>query len=219
MNEISEIIESLPVSKQLNAHSKKHELTLEIPKPCIIAQRNVIRNDDRSNSFHKSSEDSAHSNLIHIAKVIQVCAQGVTTGLSIGITILLFNPSQEFRIDVSKLLMAEQTILFLNVGCLTSSFIQLSSKMNREDAFKLNMLKDISTLICASLYWICMLLQFLHLRILVLEKYNGDSSTMSTLGPIDLQATNAFHVSKSVLLAISWVLSSMKRVYSFQEDV
>lgn len=210
MNEISEIIESLPVSKQLN--SKKHEPTSEtFRKPCIIAQRNGIRNNDRSNSFHKSSEGS-NSNLIHIAKVIQVCAQGITTGLSIGITILLLNPSQYFRIGVSKVLMAEQTILFLTVGCLTSSFLQLSSKMNREDALKVNMLKDISTLVCTSLYWICMLLQFLHLRILVLEMYKGDSSSMSTLGPIDLQATNAFNISKSVLLAISWVLSSMKRV-------
>lgn len=221
MNEISKIIESLPVSKQLNTQSNKHELTSEtLPKPCIIAQRNVIRNDDRSKSFHKSIfEDSAHNtphsnHLIHIAKVIQVCAQGITAGLSLGVTILLLNPSQDFRIGVSKLLMAEQTILFLMVGCVTSSFIQLSSKMNREDAFKINMLKDISTLICASLYWICMLLQFLHLRILVLEMYKGDSSTMSNLGPID-----AFNISKSVLLLISWVLSSMKTVYSFQEDV
>ena len=221
MNEISEIIESLPVSKQLNTQSNKHELTSEtLPKPCIIAQRNVIRNDDRSKSFHKSIfEDSAHytphsNHLIHIAKVIQVCAQGITAGLSLGVTILLLNPSQDFRIGVSKLLMAEQTILFLMVGCVTSSFIQLSSKMNREDAFKINMLKDISTLICASLYWICMLLQFLHLRILVLEMYKGDSSTMSNLGPID-----AFNISKSVLLLIAWVLSSMKTVYSFQEDV
>lgn len=221
MNEISEIIESLPVSKQLNTQSNKHELTSEtLPKPCIIAQRNVIRNDDRSKSIF---EDSAHNttphsnHLIHIAKVIQVCAQGITAGLSLRVTILLLNPSQDFRIGVSKLLMTEQTILFLMVGCVTSSFIQLSSKMNREDAFKLNMLKDISTLICASLYWICMFLQFLHLRILVLELYKGDSSTMSILGPIDLQTTNAFNISKSVLLLISWVLSSMKTVYAFKK--
>lgn len=220
MNEISEIIESLPVSKQLNTQSNKHELTSEtLPKPCIIAQRNVIRNDDRSKSiFEDSAHNTPHSNhLIHIAKVIQVCAQGITAGLSLGVTILLLTPSHDFRIGVSKLLMAEQTILFLMVGCVTSSFIQLSSKMNREDAFKLNMLKDISTLICASLYWICMLLQFLHLRILVLELYKGDSSTMSILGPIDLQTTNAFNISKSVLLLISWVLSSMKTVYAFKK--
>lgn len=204
MNELSEIIESLPVSKQLNTQFNKHK-SETLPKPCIIAQRNVIRNDK------SISEDSAHStphsnHLIHIAKVIQICAQGITAGLSLGVTILLLNPSQDFRIGVSNLMMAEETILFLMVGCVTSSFIQLSSKMNREDAFKLNMLKDISTLICASLYWICMFLQFLHLRMLVLEMYKGDSSTI-------------FNISKSVLLLISWVLSSMKTVYSFQEDL